>query len=418
MLAKKINNMYNTYKMRKVDGSNKVKVYQLGAKVKGTKFKFKKEQVNSRWLHNNALGFLVSHLYYYPVPANLNYFWGFGSILGALLVIQIVTGLFLAIHYTPDVDHAFYSVEFIMRNVKNGWLIRYMHSSGASLLFIALYCHMLRALYYRAFRNTAVWVTGLFLLLLMMATAFLGYILVWGQMSLWGATVITNLFGTLPFVGQDLVILLWGGFSVENPTLKRFYILHFLLPFLMVGLTVLHILYLHQSGSSNPLGVDSVDFVCFYPKYFIKDLFGFICFYGVGLLILVFFYPNLLGHVENYTEANSLITPKHITPEWYFEPFYAILRSIPSKTGGVFVMFLAIVILFFLPLFEFTLTTKFSSVAQFCFWFFVGNFICLGWLGMCPIEEPYITLSRFATIFYFIYFLFILPILAEIERVL
>ena len=372
-----------------------------------------------RLIKDRFLGSLLSHLYFYPVPVNLNYWWGFGSLLGVLLVLQILTGILLAVHYTPDVSLAFYSVEFIMRNVEGGWFIRYMHSSGASLLFITLYSHILRSLYYRTFRNMATWLTGMVLFLLMMATAFLGYVIIWGQMSLWGATVITNLFGAIPIVGDDLVILLWGGFSVDNATLKRFFILHFLLPFIILVITVLHILYLHRYGSSNPLGVDAIDLVTFYPKYVIKDIFGFIVFYGFSLLFLVYYYPNLLGHPDNYIKANALVTPKHITPEWYFEPFYAILRSVPDKLGGVVVMGLALLVLCFLPLIDFNITTtKFSTFSQFSFWFFVGNFLCLGWLGMCPIEAPFIFWSRIATFFYFSYFLVILPFFAYIESLL
>jgi len=374
---------------------------------------------DSRLVKDPFIGSILGHAYYYPVPVNLNYWWGFGSLLGALLIIQILTGVLLAVHYTADVSQAFYSVEFIMRNVEGGWLVRYMHSSGASLLFITLYCHILRSIYYRTFRNTATWITGLILFLLMMATGFLGYILVWGQMSLWGATVITNLFGTIPIIGDSLIVVLWGGFSVDNPTLKRFFILHFLLPFVMLVVSAVHILYLHKKGSANPLGVDSLDFVTFYPKYIVKDLFGFVIFYGLAMVFLVYYYPNLLGHPDNYIMANALVTPKHITPEWYFEPFYAILRSIPSKLGGVVVMGLAIAILGFLPLLDFNVTTtKFSSISQFFFWFFLGNFICLGWLGMCPIEDPFILCSRVATFFYFGYFLIILPLLAYIESYL
>lgn len=374
---------------------------------------------DKRFVKDPFVGAILSHAYYYPVPINLNYWWGFGSLLGALLVIQILTGVLLAVHYTADISQAFYSVEFIMRNVEGGWLVRYMHSSGASLLFITLYCHILRSIYYRTFRNTATWITGLILFLLMMATGFLGYILVWGQMSLWGATVITNLFGTIPVIGDSLIIVLWGGFSVDNPTLKRFFILHFLLPFVMLVVSAIHILYLHKKGSANPLGVDSVDFVTFYPKFIVKDLFGLVVFYGLSLIFLVFYYPNLLGHPDNYIMANALVTPKHITPEWYFEPFYAILRSIPSKLGGVVTMGLAIAILGFLPLIDFNVTsTKFSRISQFFFWFFVGNFLCLGWLGMCPIEDPFILCSRIATFFYFAYFLIILPLLAFIESLI
>ena len=374
---------------------------------------------NLRLVKDSPLASTFSHLSYYPVPSNLNYFWGFGSLLGALLTIQILTGLFLAMYYTPDVNLAFSSVEFIMRDVKGGWLFRYMHSSGASLLFIALYCHLLRSIYYRSFRNVATWFTGLGLFFLMMATAFLGYVCVWGQMSLWGATVISSLFSTIPYIGDSIVTLLWGGFSVESPTLKRFFVLHFSLPLIIVGGSVLHIFLLHKPGSSNPLGVDSLDVVSFYPKYIIKDFFGLFVFFGLALIFLLFYYPNLLGHPDNYLRADALVTPKHITPEWYFEPFYAILRSIPDKLGGVFVMAMAIAVLAYLPLLNFNVTTsKYSTLSQLFFWFFVGNFICLGWLGMCPIEEPFIFCSRVATFFYFFYFLVVLPCFAYIESIL
>lgn len=375
------------------------------------KIKFETRIISYSFFNN-----ICSHLYYYPVPSNLNYFWGFGSVLGFLLVIQILTGILLAMHYSMDTFNTFNSIEFIMRNVFMGWFLRYIHSTGASLIFGIMYIHISRSLYYRTYRNITIWYSGMVLFLLLMATGFLGYVCVWGQMSLWGATVITNLFAIIPYIGSDILLFLWGGFSIDNPALKRFFILHFLLPFIVLILSVLHILQLHKLGSSNPLGIDVVDYVNFYPKYYLKDLFFIISFYGCSIIMLVIWNPNLLGHPDNYVMANNLITPKHITPEWYFEPFYAILRSIPNKIGGVLIMLMALCIYFYIPLLNFTLTSsKFSFLSQILFWNFVLTFCYLGYLGMCPIQEPYILYSKISTIFYFSYFLFGLPFMALLE---
>lgn len=372
-----------------------------------------------RTINQNLLSIVAGHGISYPTPSNLNYFWGFGSISGLLLVWQVLSGVLLAMHYSPEVSLAFYSIEHIMRDVPNGWLIRYCHSGGASMFFIFTYIHIGRGLYFRSYRKIRLWYSGLTIFLLMMATAFLGYVLPWGQMSLWGATVITNLFGAIPLIGKDLVIWLWGGFSVDNPTLKRFFVLHFMIPLVLISLSGAHLVLLHENGSTNPLGICSkIDVVRFYPKFITKDIFGFITFVGFLFLFIVFWYPNDLGHPDNYIRADALITPKHIVPEWYFLTFYAILRSIPDKLGGVIAMFSAIVILFFLPYVgKFTCkSSKFLKTSQFFFWCFVFNLIFLGWLGACVVEPPYILFSQLATVYYFAYFLVILPILSCIEK--
>lgn len=372
-----------------------------------------------RLINHKLLSIVAGHGISYPAPSNLNYFWGFGSISGLLLVWQVLSGVLLAMHYSPEVSLAFNSIEHIMRDVPNGWLIRYCHSGGASMFFIFVYIHIGRGLYFRSYRKIHLWYSGLVIFLCMMATAFLGYVLPWGQMSLWGATVITNLFGAIPIIGKDLVIWLWGGFSVDNPTLKRFFVLHFVLPLVLIALSATHLVLLHEHGSTNPLGICSkIDMVRFYPKFVTKDIFGVIILFGTLIVFTVFWYPNVLGHPDNYIRADALITPKHIVPEWYFLPFYAILRSIPDKLGGVIAMFSAIVILFFLPfLGKFKCqSSKFLKSSQIFFWGFVFNLIFLGWLGACVVEPPYILFSQLATVFYFMYFLLILPFLAYIEK--
>lgn len=372
-----------------------------------------------RLINNNILSIGVKHGISYPTPSNLNYFWGLGSISGFLLVWQILSGVLLAMHYSPEVLLAFNSIEHIMRDVTHGWLIRYCHSGGASMFFIVVYIHIGRGLYFRSYRKIALWYSGLVIFLLMMATAFLGYVLPWGQMSLWGATVITNLFGSLPIVGSYIVTWLWGGFSVNEPTLKRFFIIHFLLPLVLIALSLIHLTLLHISGSTNPLGICAkVDSIRFYPKYISKDIFGFFLFIGLLSLVTVFWYPNLLGHPDNYVKADPLVTPKHIVPEWYFLPFYAILRAIPNKLGGVLAMFAAILILFFLPfLGDFDCkSSKFVELTQFFFWLFVVNLIFLGYLGACVVEQPFIIISQIAAIFYFSYFLIIIPVLSLAEK--
>jgi ubiquinol-cytochrome c reductase cytochrome b subunit len=272
----------------------------------------------SRLINSKFLSIVVSHGISYPTPSNLNYFWGFGSISGILLVFQVLSGVLLAAHYNPEAGLAFNSIEHITRNVQNGWLIRYCHSGGASMLFVCLYAHIGRGIYFRSYKKIALWYSGLALFFLMMATAFLGYVLPWGQMSLWGATVITNLLSSLPIVGKELVVWLWGGYSVDNPTLKRFFVAHFLIPLVLIVLSALHLILLHKFGSTNPLGVTcKMDMVRFYPKFVIKDIAGFILFVGPFLLYVLFLYPNALGHPDNYIRADALITPKHIVPEWY-----------------------------------------------------------------------------------------------------
>ena len=308
-----------------------------------------------RWIDHRlpVFSFLHHEMHEYPTPKNLSYLWNLGSLAGLALVMMIITGIILAMHYTPHVDYAFASVERIMRDVNHGWLIRYIHMNGASFFFIVVYIHIFRGLYYGSYKapQELLWMLGVVILLLMMATAFMGYVLPWGQMSFWGATVITNLFSAIPFIGESIVVWLWGGFSVDNPTLSRFFALHYLMPFLIVGVVILHIVALHRFGSNNPLGIDvsgKQDTLPFHPYYTSKDLFGAVVFLTI-FASAVFFYPNYLGHPDNYIPANPLQTPAHIVPEWYFLPFYAILRAIPDKLGGVLFMFGAIAVLFILP---------------------------------------------------------------------
>ncbi len=373
-----------------------------------------------RWNKDHFLSFIDSHIINYPTPINLNYMWSFGSAAGICLVIQIITGIFLAMHYTPHVDLAFSSVEHIMRDVNNGWLIRYIHANGASMFFIVVYCHIFRGLYYGSFMHPRqnLWCSGVTIFLLMMATAFMGYVLPWGQMSFWGATVITNLFSAIPVVGKSIVEWLWGGFSVGNATLNRFFSLHYLLPFLIAGMTLIHLALLHKDGSNNPLGVNgAIDTVSFYPYFYVKDLFSFL------ILVLVFsffvyFYPNALGHPDNYIPANPMVTPAHIVPEWYFLPFYAILRSIPDKLGGVAAMGGAIVILLLVPFINTSeiRSPEFRPIYSVFFWILVADFCILGWIGQKPVEEPYVLVGALATIFYFLFFLVLMPLIGIVEK--
>lgn len=358
----------------------------------------------------------------YPAPVNLSYLWNFGVLAGICLVIQILTGIFLAMHYTPHIELAFNSVEHIMRDVNYGWLIRYMHANGASMFFIVVYIHIFRGLYYGSYAapRELVWIVGSLILVLMMATAFMGYVLPWGQMSFWGATVITNLFSAIPIIGESIVYWLWGGFSVDNATLNRFFSLHYLLPFVIAGAAGLHLFVLHETGSNNPLGISAkVDKIPFHPYYTLKDLYGLILF-ALFFGIFIYFYPNMLGHPDNYIEANPLVTPAHIVPEWYFLPFYAILRSIPDKLGGVICMGLALVVLFLLPYLNTSeiRSSQFRPIHRQLFWLLVVDSIILGWIGQCPPEEPYITIGQIATVYYFAYFLIFIPLLGKIERIL
>ena len=369
-----------------------------------------------------VISFLKHSAVDYPTPRNLNYWWNFGSLAGFFLLVQIITGIILSMHYTAHVDHAFDSIEHIMRNVNHGWLIRYIHMNGASFFFIVVYIHIFRGLYYGSYKapRELLWWLGIIILLLMMATAFMGYVLPWGQMSFWGATVITNLFSAIPLIGDGITQWLWGGYSVDNPTLSRFYTLHFLLPFLIVGVVVLHIVALHTHGSNNPLGIDRKgpqDSIPFHPFYTIKDLFG-LSFALTIFFAVVFFAPDFLGHPDNYIPADPLKTPAHIVPEWYFLPFYAILRAIPDKLGGVIAMFSAIFVLFLLPWLD---TSKvrsatFRPIYKILFWIFLIDAVVLGWVGSKPAEGIFIIISRIATFYYFLHFLILLPLLGKFER--
>ena len=357
----------------------------------------------------------------YPTPKNLNYMWNFGSLAGLSLVIMIVTGIVLAMSYTAHVDYAFESVERIMRDVNHGWLIRYIHMNTASFFFIVVYLHIFRGLYYGSYKapRELLWILGVVIFLLMMATAFMGYVLPWGQMSFWGATVITNLFSAIPLVGESIVTFLWGGFSVDNPTLNRFFSLHYLMPFLIAGVVVLHIVALHRFGSNNPIGIDTKgkqDTISFHPYYTIKDIVG-VAMFLLLLAVAVFFFPNAMGHPDNYIPANPMQTPAHIVPEWYFLPFYAILRAVPDKLGGVLLMFGAIAILFILPWLDRSpvRSARFRPVFRIFFWLLFIDALALGYLGGKPAEGIYVTLSRVATAWYFLHFLVILPMLSVFE---
>jgi ubiquinol-cytochrome c reductase cytochrome b subunit len=377
-----------------------------------------------KWIDHRlpVFSFMHHELHEYPTPRNLSYLWNLGSLAGLALVTMIVTGIILAMHYTPHVDHAFESVERIMRDVNHGWLIRYIHMNGASFFFIVVYIHIFRGLYYGSYKapRELLWILGVLILLLMMATAFMGYVLPWGQMSFWGATVITNLFSAIPWIGDSIVVWLWGGFSVDNPTLSRFFALHYLMPFLIVGIVILHIIALHRFGSNNPLGIDvsgKQDTIPFHPYYTSKDLFGAMVFLTI-FASAIFFYPNFLGHPDNYIPANPLQTPAHIVPEWYFLPFYAILRAIPDKLGGVLMMFGAIAVLFVLPWLDRSpvRSGRFRPLFKLFFWVLLADCVLLGYLGGKPAEGIYVTLSRLATAYYFIHFLVILPLLSVVEK--
>jgi ubiquinol-cytochrome c reductase cytochrome b subunit len=375
------------------------------------------------WIEDRLPVFsFLDHLRHYEVPKNLSYAWNFGSIAGIALVLQIVTGILLAMHYTPHVDHAFASVENIMRNVNYGWLLRYMHSVGASMFFVAVYMHIARGLYYGSYKSPReiLWFFGIIIFLAMMATAFMGYVLPWGQMSFWGATVITNLFSAIPLVGESIVTWLWGGFSVDNPTLNRFFALHYLLPFVIVALVMLQLVALHKIGSNNPTGLDiksKKDVIPFHPYYTVKDFFGF----GVYFIVFcyfVFYMPNYLGHPDNYIPANPMVTPAHIVPEWYFLPFYAILRSIPNKLLGVIALFSSILILFFLPWLDRSKvrSSSYKPIFRTFYFLFILDTIFLGWLGGKPAEGDYITMAQIGTLYYFSHFLIIVPLVSSREK--
>nr|QXU64538.1 cytochrome b [Nilssonia hurum] len=353
-----------------------------------------------------------------PSPSNISMWWNFGSLLGACLALQIITGLFLAMHYSPNISTAFSSISHITRDVQYGWLIRNTHANGASMFFMCIYLHIGRGLYYGSYLYKQTWNTGVMLLLLTMATAFMGYVLPWGQMSFWGATVITNLLSAIPYVGTTMVQWVWGGFSVDNATLTRFFTLHFLLPFMILGLTMIHLMFLHETGSNNPTGLNSnTDKIPFHPYFSYKDLLGLMTTLTL-LLFITMFYPNLLGDPDNFTPANPLSTPPHIKPEWYFLFAYAILRSVPNKLGGVLALLLSILVLLTMPLLHTSnqRTLTFRPITQTLFWSFVAHIMLLTWIGGQPVENPFILIGQAASILHFTILLMPMPISNMIEN--
>ena len=391
-----------------------------------------------RWIDYRlpVFTFMQHELHEYPTPKNLNYWWNFGSLAGIVLVIMIASGIVLAMHYTPHVAFAFDSVERIMRDVNYGWLIRYIHMNGGSAFFIVVYIHIFRGLYYGSYKapRELLWILGVVILLCMMATAFMGYVLPWGQMSFWGATVITNLFSAIPLVGDQIVTWLWGGFSVDNPTLNRFFSLHYLMPFVIVGVVMVHILALHQHGSNNPLGIDPKgpqDQIPFHPYYTVKDMFGLGVFL-IAFFFFVFFAPNFFGEPDNYIQANPLQTPPHIVPEWYFLPFYAMLRAftadafiywpvswlMSAKLAGVIAMFGSILLLFVLPWLDWSpvRSARYRPIYKQFFWLLVVDCFVLGWVGANPPEGHFVIIGQVATAYYFTHFIIILPLLSAFEK--
>ena len=363
----------------------------------------------------------------YPAPSNISYLWNFGSLALTCLIVQIITGIFLAMHYVANVELAFLSVEHIMRDVNYGWLIRYIHANGASMFFLVVYIHIFRGLYYGSYLypRDHVWGIGVIILFSMIGTAFMGYVLPWGQMSFWAATVITNLASAIPFIGTEIVYWLWGGFSVDNATLNRFFSFHYILPFVIIGLVIVHLLLLHEAKSNNPLGIKNtvVDKVPFTPYFTIKDIFGVVIFF-ILFIFFIYFKPNVLGHPDNYIPANPLSTPAHIVPEWYFLPFYAILRSVPDKLGGVTLMTLAILILILIPylniqyLINFPIryrSKQFSIISKIFFYLFFIICLILGWIGGNSAETPYVEIGQICTFYYFLYFLYFNPLIIFLE---
>ncbi len=382
-----------------------------------------------KWIDQRLpiFAFVRHHLRDYPTPRNLNYLWNFGSIAGILLVIMIMTGVMLAMQYTAHVDLAFDSVERIMRDVNYGWLLRYLHMNGGSFFFLAVYVHIFRGMYYGSYKapREILWWLGIVILILMMMTAFTGYVLPWGQMSYWAATVITNLFSAIPLVGDTIVTWLWGAYSVDNPTLNRFYALHYLVPFVIFAVVFVHLWALHTVKSNNPLGIEpkgKQDTIPFHPYYTVKDMFGFGVFF-LAYLAVVFFAPDLFTEPDNYIPANPLVTPSHIVPEWYFLPYYAVLRSIPDKLLGVIAMFGSLFILFFLPWLDRSKirSGRFRPIFKQLFWLFVVDCIVLGWVGANRPDEmfysvTFLTIGRVATLYYFGHFLVLLPLVSRMEK--
>ena len=377
-----------------------------------------------KWMERRLpiAGLVYSSFVVYPTPRNLNYWWTFGGILAFMLGVQIVTGIVLAMHYTPHADLAFKSVEVIMRDVNYGWLLRYLHANGAAMFFLAVYIHIFRGMYYGSYKEPreVLWILGVIIYLLMMATGFMGYVLPWGQMSFWAATVITNLFSAIPLVGDPIVTWLWGGYAVGNPTLNRFFSLHYLLPFVIAGVVVLHIWALHVVGQNNPTGIEpktEKDTVAFTPYATVKDSFFMACF-CLLFAWFVFYIPNFLGHADNYIPANPAVTPTHIVPEWYYLPFYAILRAIPNKLLGVCALFGSILIWAFIPWLDTSRvrSARYRPLFKQFFWLWVIGFVLLGWLGSKPPEGLYVILARILTIYYFAYFIIVLPLLGIFEK--
>jgi len=375
--------------------------------------------MKNRIVSDKLISFFNAHLINYNTPFNLNYIWSLGAMSGLCLVLQVVSGIMLAMHYVADAELAFNCVEYIMSDVKYGWLIRYVHANGASVFFIVVYAHIIKALYYGGYCKPRqyIWFAGIIIFILMMATAFIGYVLPWGQMSLWGATVITSLFSAVPFIGNDLVQWLWGGYSVDEPTLMRFASLHYFLPYVILAVTGAHLVLLHTVGSSNPVGTPNPSTISFSPAFIIKDIAASLITFAF-LAFLFTLWPNVLGHPDNAIPAQALVTPLHIVPEWYFLPYYAILRSIPHKVGGVVAMFGSLIILFILPFVNRSLikSATFRPFYGFFLALWILNVAFLGWLGQLPVEQPFINYGLYATFYYFLFFLFFVPVAGVLEK--